>query len=276
MTQQAYGNALDIGVSCAISGLSASSAHEGEGDVLEQLPIREIPSWLAAACKPLGELPIRPLLEGSVYYPACGVDGDPVKHLGGNSLSFVYVDYGVGRRALREELETFRGYRVFASRPVREQELVPKGWSPRFPEGYVPQRTPPNDWVKQPFAEWIVYERLDSFPDMHGPTRFSLLYIGGDGAASYQALYHGNNATPAVVAVIRPGTGFGGNWTDFQRRDDILAWSVLDAFPERRVRWLLQGGQCAPATIEGPCWPEYTTLVRVLQPGLQLWERPRE
>jgi hypothetical protein len=194
--------------------------------VLAELPTPDLPPWLAAAGNPLGALPIQSVLEGSVYYPACGVDGDPIKYLGGNFHSFVYVDYGVGRRALQDELETFRGYRVFASRPVREQELVPQGWTPRFPKGYVPQRSPLRSWIKQPFAEWILYERLGSFPETHGPPRFSLLYIGGDGAASYQALYHGNDATPAVVVVIRPGTGFGDNWTNFHRRNDILAANV--------------------------------------------------
>jgi hypothetical protein len=241
--------------------------------VLAELPSPDLPPWLAAAGNPVGELPIQSVLEGSVYYPACGVDGDPIKYLGGNFHSFVYVDYGVGRRALQDELETFRGYRVFAARPVREQELVPQGWTPRFPQGYVPQRSPPTNWIKQPYAEWIIYERLGSFPESHGPPRFSLLYIGGDGAASYQALYHGNNATPAVVAVIRPGTGFGGNWTDFRSRHDILAWSVLDAIPGRRVRWLLEGDHRATIPAETPCWPEFRNLVGILEPGLLLWER---
>lgn len=243
------------------------SVTDGAADMLEELPTRELPTWLAAAGDRLGELPIQTMLEGSVYYPACGVDGDPVKYLGGNFHSFVYVDYGVGWHALRNELETFRGYGVFASRPVLEHELVPQGWAPRFPAGYVPRRSPSANWVKQPFAEWIVYERLGSYPENHGPKRFSLLYIGGDGAASYQAVYHGNNAIPAVVAVIRPGTGFGGNWTNFHHRNDILAWSVLDAVPEGRPRWLLDDGG------ELPCWPEFATLVRTLKPGLQLWER---
>jgi hypothetical protein len=244
--------------------------------VLAELPTPDLPPWLAAAGNPLGALPIQSVLEGSVYYPACGVDGDPIKYLGGNFHSFVYVDYGVGRRALQDELETFRGYRVFASRPVREQELVPQGWTPRFPKGYVPQRSPLRSWIKQPFAEWILYERLGSFPETHGPPRFSLLYIGGDGAASYQALYHGNDATPAVVVVIRPGTGFGGNWTDFRSRHDILAWSVLDAIPERRVRWLLDDAHSSSAAVEGPSWPEFGNQVCALRTDLCLWERRPE
>ena len=89
--------------------------------MLQGLPTPELPQWLTLAMNPLGELPIRFVLEGSVYYPACRVDGDPVKCLGAHFHSFVYVDYGIGRPALCEELKTFCGYRVFASRPVLER-----------------------------------------------------------------------------------------------------------------------------------------------------------
>lgn len=180
--------ALDKGVLSSHSGGTTEILTRGCATVLAELPTVEVPPWLAAASSPLGELPIKALLEGSVYYPACHVDGDPIKYLGGNFHSFIYADYGTGRSALCEELETFRGYRVFASRPVLDSELVPQGWSPRLPAGYVPRRSPPRGWIKPPFAEWIVYERLAAFPETHGPRRFSLLYVGGEGAASYQTL----------------------------------------------------------------------------------------
>ncbi|MBN2465283.1 hypothetical protein JXD38_06640 [candidate division WOR-3 bacterium] len=40
------------------------------------------------------------LLENSVYHPFCGTRGLPVKVLGGNALSFVYVD--TSERVLRK------------------------------------------------------------------------------------------------------------------------------------------------------------------------------
>ena len=241
--------------------------------MLEGLPLTDMPAWLVAAPECLGELPLNDVLSNSVFYPACGVDGDPVKYLGGNFHSFVYADYGVGQAGLKIEANTFRGYCVLASRPVSERELTPNGWTPRLPSGYVSLNTPPPS-VKMPFAEWIIYERQALFPATHGPERFSLLYIGGDGVATFQALYHSNNATPAVTAVIQPGAGWGGNWTNFDNRDEILAWSVLDAFPDCRPKWLLNGGYYEMKSRQQPCWPEYTKLVRVLRPGLRLWERP--
>lgn len=244
--------------------------------MLQELPQPQQPSWLSDIPDRLGDLPLHDLLEGSVYYPACGIDGDPVKYLGGNFYSFVYVDYGVGSERLANETETFRGYRVLAARPVSMQELAPHGWTPRFPAGSVTRRTPPPDWLMPPFATWLIYERLHDFPANHGPDRFSLLYIGGDGVATFQALYFATETTPAAIAVIQPGTGFGGNWTNFNDRNEILAWSILDAFPQRRPRWLLHGGHQETSGSQNPCWPEFSNLVRFLRPGLRLWERPAE
>jgi hypothetical protein len=38
--------------------------------------------------------PMDQVLQDSLYYPSSGFDGDPVRHLAGNILSFIYVDYG--------------------------------------------------------------------------------------------------------------------------------------------------------------------------------------
>lgn len=78
------------------------------------------------------------------------------------------------------------------------------------------------------FAHWTVYERLAEFDDNHGPEKFSLVYIGGEGVATYQALYWSNQKSAKILAIIQPGTGFRLNWTDFRRRDKELAWVVMD------------------------------------------------
>lgn len=54
-----------------------------------------------------------------------------------------------------------------------------------------------------------------------------MLYIGGEGVATYQALYWANKKTAKAVAIIQPGTGFGFNWTDFRDRKGAFAWVVL-------------------------------------------------
>ena len=102
------------------------------------LSLRPIPKWLAEL-KDQKTLPICDLLNGSLYYPACGLDGNPVRYLGGFVHSFVYVDYGVARDDMLNSAchnhEGFRGYTMFLRRDVAEHELVPNGWKPLFPNG---------------------------------------------------------------------------------------------------------------------------------------------
>jgi hypothetical protein len=42
---------------------------------------------------------------------------------------------------------------------------------------------------------------------MHGPARFSLLFVGGEEVATYQALYWGNKVTATTIAIVQLGTG---------------------------------------------------------------------
>jgi hypothetical protein len=172
-------------------------------------------------------------LNGSLYYPASGFDGRPVQLLGGFLHSFIYVDYGVGREGLAAAIESagFCGYRLAGRNPLKQTDLAPNGWHPTIPERFhhdVARFQQLNrDWVRPPFAEWLVFDRLADFGEDHGPERFSLLYVGADGVATYQALYLQNRAGPEVLAIIQPGTGFGGAYTDFRDPQGFLADVVL-------------------------------------------------
>ncbi|WP_164104439.1 hypothetical protein [Candidatus Laterigemmans baculatus] len=240
--------------------------------MIREIAAQPAPQWLASVGEPLPELPVRDVLAGSVYYPASGFDGDPVKFLGGNFHSFVYVDYGIGREQLLENLEAFRGYRVASYREVTERELTPNGWNPIPPQAGEGSSRMPDGRIKPPFGVWSIHKRTEEYGPEHGPERFSLIYIGGDGVATFQALYHGNRVAPAVLAIIQPGTGFGGNWTDFEDPDAVLARSVLgneSGVPE----YLLYGGGGDGAFYRKPCWPSYSELVGVIHGRLRLWKR---
>ncbi len=115
-----------------------------------------------------------------------------------------------------------------------------------------------RDYIKEPFAIWAVFERLAGLDEDHGPIRFSLLYICGEGAATFQALYYGSQCAPAVVAIIQPGMGFGSNWTDFTHPKEVLARSVLEN-PCGSPGYLLYGGW--GNDYRTPCWPKYSKLV---------------
>ena len=67
-----------------------------------------------------------------------------------------------------------------------------------------------GDWwnEKKPYCSWSIFQLREDVPAIHGPPRFSLLYLCADGVAAFQALYYANSASPKAVAVIQPGTAF--------------------------------------------------------------------
>ena len=206
-----------------------------------------------------GPLPLEKMLQGSVYYPAAGFDGRPVAELGNQIQSFVYADYGTRRADLFDQLNSdeggFRGYEIFAWRDVRKDELFPIDWQPEVVPG--PKRRPSKrPFDKLSFGVWIVLQRSQGSGTAHGPDRLSLLYLCADGSAAYQALYNANESVPSVLAIIQPGTGFGGNYTDFTDPKAILARSVW-ANRKGLPSLLLNGGIGGRQHYAGPIWPTY-------------------
>lgn len=177
------------------------------------------------------KFPIKEVLQNSFYYPSCGFDGGIVKDC--NTLgrdfginSFIYCDYATGEKAFRKEQNTFLGYHILGSRSVTHLELIPNGWQPQFPPKFNLEEYQRYRDTWKPFINWVVYERDDNRDDNHGQKRFSLLYLGGEGIATYQALYWSNRTSPKAFAIIQSGEGFGFNWTDFRKKDGELAWVV--------------------------------------------------
>ncbi len=190
-----------------------------------------IPDWLLSV-DISSRLPSSQLLSGSVYYASCGFDGRPVQYCAGFSHSFIYVDYGYTRAQVEAVLRregAFRGYRLCGCRGIEREELVgPLTWTPLLPKR--DQDGDPARYIaeiKPPFALWAIFDRKDDVDASHGPDRFSLIYIGGDGVITYQSLYYSHGSSPNLVAIIQPGYGFGRNWTDFFDHRRIFAQSIL-------------------------------------------------
>ena len=207
-------------------------------------------------------LPLQELLQDSLYYPSSGFDGDPVRHLAGNILSFVYVDYGYGYDEFMEVLKSpgFRGYDLVAGRLVAEGELIPRGWHPNPPAHSDGDPSRYQERIKKPFCYWSIHERREDFPVSHGPSRFSLIYLCSDGVAAFQALYVANSVAPKAVALIQPGHAFGGNWTDYTNPDQIFAKSVLEN-ASGQPDILLYGGIGRRGFYQESCWPDYQKQV---------------
>lgn len=187
-------------------------------------------------------LPIEMLLDKSLFYPASGFDGGVVKHFGKEVQSFVYCDYAIAEDAFMENLNSFLGYDLVANRPLAMDELVPNGWNVQMPPNVsVEAYKKHNKVIQKPFAHWAIYERSAHFDENHGPKRFSLIFIGGEAVASYQALYWSNKKSAWALAIIQPGTGFGFNWTDFRDKNAPFAWVVCNN-PHGQPQTILYGG----------------------------------
>lgn len=241
--------------------------------MLRELPEISAPRWLtklSSISMTSEPFPLHELLNDSLYYPSSHFDGDPVRYLAGNILSFIYVDYGHTYDAFVKALVTgFRGYDLVASRSVTERELTPKGWHPTQPTKSDGDSARYRDWIKKPFCSWSVFQRREAYQDSHGPFRFSLLYLCADGVAAFQALYVANAAVPKAVAIIQPGAAFGNNWTNFTDPKGIFATTVLGN-PSGQPKILLYGGFGDHFDYRTPCWPDYQVPVSRLLKHLAL------
>lgn len=174
------------------------------------------------------------VLRNSVYYPASGMDETPMQLLGQRHDTFVYADYLQTRDKLDAAIQRgwFNGYEITERKMLESSEFVPAGFGATYPLWSSRHRSPDRyrpleDQAHPLFAEWFIFERLPDTDPSHGPARIRLLFLCIEGCAGYQMLYNANGIAPAVLCVIRPGTGFGFNWDDFRKMDGWFAESVF-------------------------------------------------
>jgi len=229
--------------------------------MIDSLPRKKMPKWLADVDAENRSSPfsLQNILRGSLYYPSSGFDGDPIKYLSGNLYSFVYVDYGINSDELDTRLNNpgFNGYHKILSRKITQKKLSPDSWPPlqRCIHEDDPERY--RDEMQKPFVTWSVFQRNDGLSDEHGAERFSLLFLCAEGVAAYRALYLSNQCFPLGIAIIQPGYGMGGNWTDFTDPTMSLATTILNN-PAGKPRVLLYGGRGKRHYYREACWPQYS------------------
>lgn len=172
---------------------------------------------------------LKDLLIDSVFYPASGIDGKNIEYLSDKANSFVHVDYSTQRHIVEEAMRTnFTrvGYRVVGLNHISKRELTPNGFNFRgFQLNDHERERLKMDFIRrnfnhenfEPFALWAVYELDETLTHkMEGKiNRFSLLHIGGEACATFEAIYTNNRINPFGVAIINPGEGYGDNWTLF-------------------------------------------------------------
>ena len=207
--------------------------------------------WLLALTKQdvlAREFDAKKVLDGCLFYPASGIDGSPIRHWEIGVDSFVYVDMAVTKAEFNRviEGEAFKGYYLYASRELSPQDLMARNWRMRAPSSidkaeYVERVQRAMNDKTGPFATWSVFERKEEFAYSHGPKRFSLLYVRAEGVAAYDALFSDRLVLPKVVALIRPGTGFGGNFGNFEEvLYEVMSWHP-QGMPAQFLTWHSRG-----------------------------------
>jgi hypothetical protein len=101
--------------------------------MLKILPREPIPEWLVSY-KPGDKIPFSSLINNSVYYPACGFDGDIANLCMGYSHQFIYVDNlclwaNTTKETIYESLsnpENFKGFQRIFQRLYQWQQRYSK------------------------------------------------------------------------------------------------------------------------------------------------------
>lgn len=153
-----------------------------------------------------------------VVYPGSGNDGHAVRTFGKAAAAhcFLHIDYAVPeaviRRKLAHPVQGFRGYRATILLNVTERELSPSGWVPHLRQDRLDRLVPLLPAVT-PYALLAVLDRLDGFDEDHGPATLAVLFLAGDGHASFDALFCQKDSLRAPFAMLLEDHGFGGDYS---------------------------------------------------------------
>lgn len=207
----------------------------------KQLSPNPMPLWLAGVDEE-SHFDRQAVLNGSIYYPGCGFDGSPIEAYGGFSHSFVYVDYNCDKETVLRKISKFGGYEPVFIREIKKDELSEYTRPTIFPTVTDFYGARPDDSIPElinrnksnansgqaPFSFWAVMKRRSKTNPSHGPDRFSLLYVFGEGVATYHSLYNSNKIYPTAIVIAGADIGFGRNWTLFEQQGGIFERIVME------------------------------------------------
>ncbi len=238
------------------------------------------PSWLTDLEKnsdqPLCEELIKNALIDSIFYPACGTDGEVIR-IGRNwAHSFVYVDNG----------------RIQTKSPQDLKQKI-NSWSTRRHMKILLQVDLERDQLTGPIStdlNWIGKEEqvfkdkreegapyfavMTVFEDSLG--LFSFLYICHDGCLAFNDLYLSRGIFPKGLALIQPGFGFGGNWTDFHDESRMFANLVLNNPAGLPYIYIYGGWDSLGSMYRSQGWKAFDQPIyynRAQGAGISIWKR---
>lgn len=155
-----------------------------------------------------------------VYYPGCGDDGDAVRIFGSSKSAhcFIYGEYmdGFNSQVIRDKLANegsgFRGYKPLEIISLKEEDLVPKGWSQHISVDEFARAHKFISQGNQPFCLIAILQRVSDLNDSYGPKRLAILFLSADSSAAYVALFCQEQSRVAPFALFLQDHGFGTNY----------------------------------------------------------------
>jgi hypothetical protein len=233
--------------------------------MIPELPTPPVPAWLHEISQdPVhAEFDLTNILNDSLFYPSCGLNGTPVAFLAGNIHSFVYGDLAISRERFLANLNGddedsgFMGYRSILQQDIQRQDVVPEGWGPPLLPRSRLDKLRHAERQCVPFGHWSVWARREEKGEEFGPALFSFFYLGGENSALYQGLYNRTGIAPRILAIIQPGGGCGGGgWEQIDRQESFFH-EVVAANSGGLPPYLLHGGYGGETFYSKPCWNEY-------------------
>ncbi len=193
-----------------------------------------------------------------VYYPGSETDGHPLRIFGKAHAAhcFVYADYNFSAATVDEQLSNEentqhpKGYKLLDLLELQENELTPHGWTPHCNVDMNRHNFGDSRPPEGPFARFAVLQRKDSFDDDHGPERLAYIHVGGDGYATFDALFC-QEAFNLPYAVLLQDHGFGMNWNrDGFGGEENLLRQLAQGSGKPQPEWLFVAEHTEP-------WPGY-------------------
>lgn len=203
-------------------------------------------------------LPLKALLENSAYYPGCYFDTFPIMvantkwgHLGINS--FIMCDFGVKVSEIQEYGNmAIDGYQCIVSRVISPKEYIPKGWKLDLfatPVEKYHDRQFPTESRARRSAVWQIYNKCSNNEAL-GPEMISVLFIIGEGFATYHQLYYHNNIAPKLLFFLQY----------YDMCGPMPNWEGRDSLFYRMIKTNLQ---CAPEWVAGGFHNHITYCTRI-------------
>ena len=190
-----------------------------------------VPSWLRrVTVKDVHRGPgpwIQHFLDEAIVYPGSGLDGSPIRQMGGVAHAFLYLDLSVGlaqiKQAIQADGEDQSGLSNLGLLAMAEFDPGPILAESRI---HAPQS--PTESQHSNYGLWAIFNRRDH------EGRFAFMALGGEAIAAISALYP---STPPKGIVLQEHAFDANPWGEWTGPLNAYADEHWSAPPE----WLVLG-----------------------------------